>query len=375
MTGLAFTLTVAMVPAPAPIVNAVEELVVELSIETASTFSLRLGLAATPIGDWAPIDVDPFRPLVPIGVRLTAGVGPPQAVINGYVTAHRAGVADAGRSWVEVRGTDVTGLMNLEEKVTAWPNMPDSVIASAIFGQYAVVPVVAPTAPRLVQPEGTTTQRGTDIRFLRRLARRNGFECYVQPEAVSGVDTGYFKPAITTGVPQAVLSVAMGPSTNVRDLQVRYDMTRPTAAVAAGIDTTTKAPQAGVAPVSTQPPMGLEPTLLRLLAGGRLASVRPSDSGAFTVGELQPMVQGIADRSSLAVTMEGKCGADVGVLRPGNLVALRGAGRLYSGLYLLTSVRIVIGRDRFEQHFTARRNAVTMTGAEFATAAASGGST
>ena len=64
----------------------------------------------------------------------------------------------------------------------AWPNMPDHAIATAIFGQYALLPRVQPTPPQLVEPEGTTTQRATDIRFLRRLAERNGFECYVAPE-------------------------------------------------------------------------------------------------------------------------------------------------------------------------------------------------
>ena len=75
---------------------------------------------------------------------------------------------------------DATMLMNLQEKVMAWP-MPDSQIAQAIFAQYIITPMVSPTLPSLVETEGTTTQRGTDIRFLRRLAQRNGYECFVQP--------------------------------------------------------------------------------------------------------------------------------------------------------------------------------------------------
>ena len=50
-------------------------------------------------------------------------------------------------------------------------------------------------SPVLIEPEGTTIQRGTDIRFLRRLARRNGFDCYVQPEPLSGLDVGHFQHA------------------------------------------------------------------------------------------------------------------------------------------------------------------------------------
>ena len=77
--------------------------------------------------------------------------------------------------------------------------MPDSAIASAIFGQHSMLPLVDPTSPVLIEPDGTTIQRGTDIRFLRRLARRNGFDCYVQPEPLTGVDIGYFRRRVTSG--------------------------------------------------------------------------------------------------------------------------------------------------------------------------------
>ena len=94
--------------------------------------------------------------------------------------------------------------MNLEEKVTPWPNLPDSAIATAIFGQHAIVPQVDPTSPVLTEPEGTTIQRGTDIRFLRRLARRNGFDCYVQPEPIRASTSGTSTRQLA-GMPQAVL--------------------------------------------------------------------------------------------------------------------------------------------------------------------------
>jgi hypothetical protein len=235
--------------------------------------------------------------------------------------------------------------------------MPDGAIAAQIFGTYGVVPKVSVGAPRLVEPVGTTTQRGTDIRFLRRLARRNGFDCYVTPEPVSGLDQGIFAAPTLTGPPVSVLSVAMGSATNVRNLSVRYDMTRPATAVAVDLDTQTKLPQAGVAPLATSAPMGIEPTLLRLLAGGALAggvtpTVLAANTGGFTTAELQPTAMAMANRSSF------------GVIRAGDLIALRGAGRVFNGLYQASKVRLTVGADKFEQHITARRNAVTMTGTE-----------
>jgi hypothetical protein len=80
--------------------------------------------------------------------------------------------------------------------------------------------------------------------------------------------------------------------------------------------------------------------------------------------DLQAYVQAIADASSFAVAAEGEVGPDVGVLRPGGLVAVRGVGRLYNGLYLLTKVTHRITDEGYSQRFTAVRNAATMTGAE-----------
>jgi phage protein D len=252
--------------------------------------------------------------------------------------------------------------MNLQEKVMPWPSMPDHAIAAAIFGQYTLVPRVQPTAPQLVEPEGTTIQRGTDIRFLRRLALRNGFECYVQPEPLTGLDMGFFQPPqLSPGPPQAVLNVSMGPETNVVDFKINYEMAKPTTAVAAALDVATKSIQPALAPAALQLPLGLEGALLRVVPP---PIVRPADTGSMRSGELQPLAQAIVDRSSWAVTAEGRVGPDVGILRPGGIVNIRGAGRLFSGSYYLTRVWHVINRDGHAQRFQGRRNAVGLTGAE-----------
>ena len=244
--------------------------------------------------------------------------------------------ADAGgESTLEITGLDATVLMNLQEKVKPWPNLPDSAIATAIFAQYAIVPMVQPTSPRLIEPEGTTIQRGTDMRFLRRLARRNGFDFYVQPEPLTGIDQGYFRTRQTLGAPSAVLNVSMGAETNVSRFGVHYEMTRPTSAVAAGLDTPTKAPQPALAPVSLQPPMGIEPALLRVLPP---PVVRPADTGLVRTAELQRTRRRSSTPRASRSPPQGEAGPDAGVLRPGGLVAVRGVGRLYNGLYLLTRV-------------------------------------
>src|SRR5262249_15499472 len=160
-----------------------------------------------------------------------------------------------------------------------------------------------PTPPSLIEPEGTTTQRGTDIRFLKRLAVRNGFDCYVQPEPLTGLDFGYFRPPSLTGLPQAVLSVNMGPETNVSDFRVQYEMLRPTTVIAAGLDVPTKAPQPALAPAALQFPLGIEGALTRILPP---PIVRPADTGLPRSSDLQTFAQSIVDRSTWAISVEGK---------------------------------------------------------------------
>lgn len=364
MPQLSFTLLFGPAPAPPDVVDAVQEIEIDASTDEAAVFRLRLATAQTAIGDWTLLERDYFRPLLPLSVRVSNRLGVPEALINGYVSHQEVTYAnDPGQSVLEVSGMDATLLMNLQEKVLPWPNLPDSAIAAAIFGQYAIVPRLQNTTPQLVETEGTTTQRGTDIRFLRRLARRQGFECYVQPEPLSGVDQGFFQPPPSpVGPPQAVINVNMGPETNVEGFKVRYEMAQPTTAVASGLDTATKAVQPALAPASLQFPYGVEPALTRVLPP---PVVRPADTGLMRTGELQPAVQAIVDRSSWAVMAEGQVGAEVGILRPGRLLNIRGAGRLFSGSYYTTRVSHTINRDTGHvQRFEARRNAVTLTGAE-----------
>ena len=84
-------------------------------------------------------------------------------------------------------------------------------------------------------------------------------------------------------------------------------------------------------------------------SGNSPAHLRPADHGLPRTAELQRAAQAIADRSTWSVTAEGTVGLDVPLLRPGGLVSIRGAGRLYNGSYFLTRVHHTIHCDGIEQ--------------------------
>ncbi len=361
MNPLGYMLQIAGAPAPAPILEAVQEIEVESSLEEASVLRVSFCIERTPVGDWSILELDPFRPLVPLGVRVQRGLRLPEAIVNGYVTDQAVSYGtDSAGSTLAITAMDATYLMNLEDKARPWPNMPDSAIAAAIFGQHGIVPEVDPTAPVLTEPEGTTTQRGSDIRFLRRLARRNGFDCYVHPESLSAVDVGRFGSRRTVGPPQAVITVGAGAETNVSDFHIHYEMVQPTTAAAATVDPVTGIPQMA-ASLPSELPLGAEPALTRILPP---PISRPADTGAIRTADLQKAIQAGVDRSCWALVASGTVGDDVAVLRPGGVVNVRGAGRAYNGSYFVTRVHHSLAPGCYKQRFEARRNAVGMTGAE-----------
>jgi hypothetical protein len=365
MDGANVTLLIDRDPADASLIDALEEIEIETAIEEASAFRVRFGITKTAIGDWSILEADPFKPFTPVSILLQRDPLPPEILINGYVSEQQVTYGDdPGSSTLEVSGLDVTSLMNVEEKIVPWPNMPDSVIAASIFSnylEYGLVPVVEPTPPRLIEPDARTIQRASDIRFLRRLARRNGFDCYVQPDPLIGADRGYFQSRDLFALPQAVLNVSFGEQTNVSDFAIRYEMTAPVVAQVTGLDAATNQPQPAFALASLELPLGLEGTLGREAPG---PMVRPADTGLFSSGELSDALEGIVAHSSWSVVAEGAVGMDVPTLRPGGLVNVRGCGRLYNGSYLVWRVRHLIEPGGYEQRFEARRNAVGMTGAE-----------
>ncbi|MCA9663917.1 MAG: hypothetical protein KC486_36665, partial [Myxococcales bacterium] len=81
----------------------------------------------------------------------------------------------------------------------------------------------------------------------------------------------------------------------------------------------------------------------------------PGQAGAT---DAQSQVDGEARRRALAVTVTGETSGTCygGVLRPYEVVRLRGATARLSGDYTITKVTHTLGRDRYTQAFRLRSN-------------------
>jgi len=330
---------------------------VEDNADMADILRLTVGIGVNSQGtDWTVIGEGTLTRLTKVEVGVTLGPGRPEPLIEAYVIEARAHFSNVPNgSTLEIVAMDATALMNLEERVRPWPNMSDSTIATEIFSEHRMTADVDQTSINRQEDDVTTIQRGTDIQFLRRLARRNGFECFVESDPVGGQVRGHFHAPRLGGSPQGVLTVNMGEETNVDSFQARYNMLGPAQAVARGVDVDTGTDQSGQASSVGLDELGTQPSL----AGPNPRTVILSGTGLMRSDELQAKAQAFTDQSGWAITAEGEVNSLVyeGVIRAKRPIKVRGVGRAFSGTYYVDRVLHLFIGNEYRQRFSLRRNA------------------
>lgn len=364
MTAVSYKLLIDGEQASPDLLDAIQQIEVEDHADMADMLRLHIAIGVKKgCGDWSVVDQDLFSRLARIRLTVTVSSGPAEPLIDAYTIETSADFSNQpGQSVFTVVAMDPTVLMNLEEKVRPWADMADSDIATAIFGEYGFTAKVDQTRPSRQQVDSTIIQRGTDIRFLRQLARRNGYECYVEMNPSTGTIEGHFHPPRLDQPSQGVLSANMGLATNVNSFNARYDMLRPTRAQVIGLDIESQDDQPAKVESMALAGLGKEPAL----NGDRPRRVLLSGTGLALTGELQTYAQAVVDRSAWAITADGELNtvAYGGILRAKRPVNVRGAGKQFSGTYYVQRVTHTFSGDGYTQRFTLRRNALALTGKE-----------
>lgn len=167
-------------------------------------------------------------------------------VFDGYVTSVRPyfGPQRVPDSTLEIAGLDASCLMHFESRVREWKNQTDAAIVREIYAAYGFGSEVSDTSPTRHDKTSSLLQRCTDAEFVRMLARRNGFECFLEA-ADSPVRTGNHPGDLALGhfhaprlelEPQPALSLTPRAHPSVIDLSARWDSHRPTSIVSSFID-------------------------------------------------------------------------------------------------------------------------------------------
>jgi phage protein D len=333
---------------------------VELDDELAAMFRLQIAIALQPDGAWTYLDDERFRVWQP--VTITAGLeSGTEELISGYITHVKPSfAADMTQCTLAIWGMDASVLMDREEKLKDWPNKKDSDIAAEVFSQYGLTPETEATAVIHDEAISTTIQRETDIQFLRRLALRNGFECYVEGT------TGYFRSPQLNASPQPLLAVHFGDETNVQQFSLDVNALMPANVAMFQIDRVTKEMLDVTTETSQQPALGETDASGLLTAGMNPGVVVVGGVVATGHPEMTALCQGLYDQGSWFVTGEGSVAAnDYGhVLKARQTVIIKGVGETYSGIYYVTHVTHAFTPEGYAQSFRVKRNGLLPTGAE-----------
>jgi phage protein D len=366
LPAITYTLSIDGIPASQELLQAIQQVEVEDHATMADMLRLRIVIGVKDgCAGWSFVDDDLFRRLSKLSISVSVGSSRAETLINAFIIETNATFANQpGSSILNVVAMEPTVLMNLEEKVKAWPNMADSDVANAIFSSpdYKFTPIVDATKWKRQESEQTLIQRGTDIQFLQQLAQRNGFECYVETNGRSGAIEGHFHAPRVDQSPQGVLSVNMRDATNVNSFNARFDMLRPATAQATNLDVASGSDQQAQVATPRLSTLGRDTAA----AAQRPRRVLPSGTGLARTGELQAFAQALVDQSSLAITAEGELNtvAYGGILRAKRPVMVRGAGQQFSGTYYVERVHHILTADSYRQSFTLRRNALGLSGRE-----------
>lgn len=334
---------------------------VELDDELAGMCRISIALLPGSDGSWPYLDDKRFA--VWGRMSVTAGLeGDARRLLTGYITHARPDFGPGtGQGRLEIWAMDASVLLDRTDRLKAWPNKKDSDIAAEVFQEHGLTPRVTDTEIVHDERVSTVIQRETDAQLLRRLALRNGFECFVDG------DTGYFRPPAVDARPQPVLAVQFGEETNVDWFRLEVNALAPATVAMTQMDHVSGEVLRARANAGTgrQPALGAD-HVTALPSPGDPAVVHLARTVTTGVAEMSALCQGLADRREWFVTGEGEVAANTYgfVLTPRGTVLIKGVGETHSGVYYITHVTHRFTAAGYTQRFRAKRNALRPKGDE-----------
>ena len=351
-------------PTPQPVTDALLSAQVTVTAGQRSGFQLAFDLSKNGVIATSLLPAGAFDPQVRVVLVVTVA-GTPTVLMDGVITRQEVGISNApGQSTLTVTGEDLTVLMGLEERVVDYPAMGPAARVAAIvsnYAQYGITPLVIPELiPQAVAPtQRIESQHGTDLDYINQLAKSNGYVFYLDPGPQPGMSRAYWGPEVRLGVPQHAINVDMDDESTVDQLTFGFDGSareQPTLRIQIPVtrtDVLLPVPEVSVLlpPLAARPAPALKKTVI-------------TDSAKMDAP--QALADSIAQAVDSAEVVTGSGQLDVvrygNVLRPRELVGVRGAGITYDGLYYVKSVTHNLQPGSYTQNFTlAREGLVALT--------------
>ena len=277
------------------------------------------------------------------GSILSIDAGPDgafQCLVKGPVFSQHIHLEHGGEgSTVEVRGADTSLTMDRVFQSVVWNDNTDSDAVYSIVGGYGLTPDVSQTDTVHSEDKHSLVQRESDLRFVRRLARRNGFYFWLTCDADTGEETAHFKRPDLGDSPSSTLQLNVQPP-DVLYFDLNWNAENPTSIEGSQIDLDTKDLIDGDLDVTPQTLLGAE-GLLEITGDTRSVHVAaPADDA----GDLQARSQGALVEADWFI--RASCRTSLHLLgtlvRAHTIIEVQGAGSRHSGNYLVSGVRHLI---------------------------------
>src|SRR5215831_2035695 len=257
-----------------------------------------------------------------------------------------------GGSYVEVEGADSSIKMTRKTQAVIFTDQTDSDAVSQILGSYGLTPDMESTQAGHFETKHTLVQRGSDLEFVRRLARRNGFLFWVDCDE-SGTETAHFKRANVGGDAGLNLDINLE-TNNLGELELSWDVERSTSVEAGQFNLNDKTVLDGSVASSPLNPLGSQ-SLLDITGDTRSGHLHAPVDDA---GDLKARGEGALIEAAWFVRATGRTSVNAlgDVLRANTIVKLRGVGSRHSGNYYVAAVRHTIDPSAHYMDFELVRN-------------------
>ncbi len=358
LKGVTLTLLmgpVAVAPAPAAVVDALESAMVTAAVGQRSGFQIVFTYSkSSPIAK-SLLPSGFFDPLVRVILVATLN-GVPKVLADGPIKRQDVvASAEPGAHKLTITGEDVSAYMDLIDFTGfPFPAMPPFARVALMIAKYAMFGLIPLTIPSIFSSTDSPTekyaqQQGTDFQYIDKLAKEAGYEFYVAPGPAPGTNTAYWGPAIRVGVPQPALTIDMDHASNLETMSFSADGNAAVLPYAhikiAGFSVPVPVPDIGILkpPLAARP---LVPTKMQLLETERLKMPEVMMALLAGRGGADP----VSASGSIDLTRYGR------PMDARTLVGVRGAGLAYNGLYFVRSVTHTVGRGSWKQSFQLQRD-------------------
>ncbi|MDQ6617629.1 MAG: hypothetical protein M3083_23485 [Actinomycetota bacterium] len=286
-------------------------------------------------------------------------------LMDGVITLQELVPSDEpAKSTLSLKGDDLTRMLDLVDLTGfPWAAMPAEVRVTEMVAKYSalygLVPLVVPSVLMDV-PNPTAlipVQRGTDLTYIKTLAAQVGYDFFIQPGPLPGMNLAYWGPVLRTPIPFLAapppLAINWDGASNVESLQFSFDGFKKTQWVVwtqlDGEDIPIPVPE--VNPIS--PPLGLKlPPAFKVSTMSGLAKYSAVQAGAIALAKAASTANVVSGRGTLDVLRYGS------ILPTRTIVDVCGAGIAYDGQYFVESTTHTIKSGSYKQSFTLSRNAL-----------------